>query len=75
MISDVPNDEIFLHNEINNHNITVNNNELMIVNDVKIPNELKVEGLLPEERIFQSSYSVICDNLYNDIKNKSEISK
>ena len=26
MISDVPNDEIFLHNEINNHNTTVNNN-------------------------------------------------
>ena len=52
MISDVPNDEIFLHSEINNHNTTVNNNELMIVNDVKIPNELKVEGVLSEERIF-----------------------
>ena len=49
MISDVPNDEIFLHNEINNynttvngndlnnnHNTTVNRNDLNLVNDVKI---------------------------------------
>lgn len=75
MIRNVPNDEMFLHNEINSHNTTVNNNELVIVNDVEIPNELKIEDLLPEERISYSSYSVICDNLYNDIKNKNEISK
>ena len=31
--------------------------------------------MLPEERISYSSCSVISDNLYNDIKNKSEISK
>ena len=49
MISDVPNDEIFLHNASNNynttvngndlnnnHNTTVNRNDLNLVNDVKI---------------------------------------
>ena len=66
---------MFLHNDINNHNTTVLNNESMIVNDFKILNELKIEDLLPEERISYSSYSIICDNLYNDIKNRSEISK
>ena len=81
MISDVPNDEMFLHNEINNyntsvnsndlnnnHNTTVNRNYLNLVNDVKISNELNFDDLLPDERISYSSYSVICDNLYNDIK-------
>ena len=75
MIRNVPNDEMFLHNEINSHNTTVNNNGLVIVNDIKIPNELKIEELLPEERVSYSSYSVIYDNIYNDIKNKNEISK
>ena len=28
MISDVPNDEMFLHDEINNYNTTVNSNDL-----------------------------------------------
>ena len=59
----------------NNHNTTVNRSDLNLVNDVKISNELKFDSLSPEERIFYSSYSVICDNLYNDIKNKSEISQ
>ena len=52
MISNVPNDDIFLHNEINNYNTTVNNNDLNnnhnttvnrndlnLVNDVEISNE------------------------------------
>ena len=51
MISDVLDDEMFLHNEINNcnttinsndlnnnHNKTVNKNDLNLVNDVKISN-------------------------------------
>ena len=59
MIRNVPNDKMFLHNEINSHNTTVNNNEIMIVNDVKIPNELKIEDLLPEERISYSLYYLI----------------
>ena len=42
---------------------------------LKLSYELKFDDLLPEERISSSSYSVICDNLYNIIKNKNEISK
>ena len=74
MINDVPNDEMFLHNELNNHNTTVNSNDLNnnrnttdnrndlnLVNDIKISNELKFDDFLPEERITYSSYSVICD--------------
>ena len=68
MITDIPNDEIFHHSNINN------DNELMNVNDNFISKELKINKFLPEEQISHSSYSVICENLYNDIKNKSEIS-
>ena len=68
MISDISNDEMFLHTEINN------DNELMNMNDDDISNEQKIDNFLPEEQIPYSSYSVICENLYNDIKNKSEIS-
>ena len=68
MITDIPNDEIFLHSEINN------DNELMNVNDNYISNELKIDNFLPEKRTSYSSYSDICENLYNNIKNKSEIS-
>ena len=46
----------------------------MNVNDNTISNELKINHLLPKKQISYSSYSVICENLYNDIKNKSEIS-
>ena len=59
----------------NNHNTTVNRSDLNLVNDVKISNELKFDSLSPEEWICYSSYSVICDNLYNDIKNKSGMPK
>ena len=38
MVSDIPNDEMFLHSEINNNNSTLHNNELMKVNDVNISN-------------------------------------
>ena len=38
MISNIPNDEMFLHSEINNNNSTLHNNELMKVNDVNISN-------------------------------------
>ena len=41
MISDIPNDEIFLHSEINNNNLTFHNNEYINVNDDTISNELK----------------------------------
>ena len=74
MISDIPNDEIFLHSEIKNNNSIFHNNELMKVNDVNISNELKIDNLLPEEQISYSSCLVICESLYNVIKNKSEIS-
>ena len=74
MISDIPNEEIFLHSEINNNNSAFHNNKLMKMNGVNISNELKIDHLLPEEQISYSSYSVICENLYNDIKHKSEIS-
>ena len=73
MVSDIPNDEMFLHSEINNNNLTFPNNELMNMNDDTISNELKIDHLLSEEQISYSSYSVICENLYNDIKNKSVI--
>ena len=63
MISDIPNDEIFLHFEINNNNLTLHNNELMHVNDDTISNELKFDHLLPEEQISYSSYSVICEKI------------
>ena len=36
---------------------------------------MTIEDLLSEDRISYSLYSVIRDNLYNDIKNKNEISK
>ena len=75
MISGIPNDQIFFHNETNNNNKTDDNNESMKINDIKISNKLIIEDLLPEDRISYSSYSVICDNLYNNIKNKSELSK
>ena len=68
MITDIPNDEIFHHSKINN------DNELMNVNDNFISKESKIKKILPEEQISYSSYSVICENLYNDIKNKNEIS-
>ena len=45
----------------------------MNVNNDIISNELKIDHLLSEEQISYSSYSVICQNLYNNIKNKSEI--
>ena len=60
IISDVPNDEKFLHNEINNyntilnsndlnnnHNTTVNRNDINLLSDIKISNELKFDDLLP----------------------------
>ena len=68
MITDILNDEIFIHSKINN------DNELMNVNDNCIQKELKIDNFLPEEQVSYSSYLVICENLYNDIKNKSEIS-
>ena len=62
MVSDVPDDEMFLHRKINNYNTTVNSNNLNnndnttvnrndsnLVNDVKISNEFKFNELLPEE--------------------------
>ena len=58
---------MFLHSEISNNNLTYNNIELMNVNDDYISNELKICHFLPEEQISYSSYSVICENLYNDI--------
>ena len=42
---------------------------------LKLSYELKFDDLLPEERISYLSYSAIYYNLYNDIKNKSEILK
>ena len=68
MITDIPNDEIFIHSKINN------DNELMNVNDKYISKGLKIDNFLPEEQVSYSSYSVIYENLYNDIKNKSKIS-
>ena len=68
MITDIPNDEIFIHSKINN------DNELMNVNDNYISHELKIDNFLPEKQVSYSSYSVICGNLYNNTKNKSEIS-
>ena len=59
---------------MNNNNSTFHNNELTNVDDDTISNELKNDHFLPEEQISYSSYSVICEHLYNDIKNKSEIS-
>ena len=75
MISDVPNDQMCLHNETNNNNKTDDNNEWMKVNDIKISYKLTIKYLLTEDWISYCSYSVLCDNLYNDIKNKSKISK
>ena len=68
MITNIPNDEILIHSRI------INDNELMNVNDNYISNELKIDNFLPEKQVSYSLYSVICENLYNDIKNKSEIS-
>ena len=42
MISDIPNDEMFLNSEINNNNLTFHDNELMNMNDNYISNELKI---------------------------------
>ena len=68
MITDIPNVEIFHHFKIKNVN------KLMNINDNFISKELKIHKNLPEQQVSYSSYSVILDNLYNDIKNKSEIS-
>ena len=68
MTTDIQNVETFHHSKIKN------DNELMNVNDNFISKELKTKKFLPKEQISYSSYSVICENLYNDIKNKSEIS-
>ena len=68
MITDILIDEIFIHSKINN------DNELMNANDNYISKELKFDNFLPEEQVSYLSYSVICENLYNNIKNKSEIS-
>ena len=46
----------------------------MNVNDNVISKELEINKSLPEQQMSYSSYSAICDNLYNDIKNKNEIS-
>jgi len=68
MISDFSVVETFHDSEIKNVD------ELMNVNDNFISNELKINKMLPEQQMTYSSYSTICDNLYNDIKNKNEIS-
>ena len=68
MTTDIPNVETFHHSKIKN------DNELMNVNDNFISKELKINKILPEQQVSYSSYSVICGNLYNNIKNKSEIS-
>ena len=68
MTTDIQNVETFHHSKIKN------DNELMNVNDNFISKELKINKILPEQQVSYSSYSVICDNLYNDIKNKREIS-
>ena len=68
MITNIPNDEIFIHSKNNN------DKELMNVNDNYISHELKINNFLSEKQVSYSSYSVICENLYNDIKNKSKIS-
>ena len=46
----------------------------MNVNEDTISNELNIDHLSPEERISYSSYSVICENSYNDTNKKNEIS-
>ena len=50
MISDIPNDEMFLHSEINNNNLIFHDNELSNVNNDYISNELKIDHVLPEEQ-------------------------
>ena len=63
MITDIENDEIFIHSKINN------DNELMNVNDNYISNELKIENFLPENkyliyyiRLYVKIYTVISNS-------------
>ena len=66
MISDIPNDKIFLHSEMNNNNSTFHNNELTNVDDDTISNELKMtifylksKYLIPHIRLYVNIYITI----------------
>ena len=63
----------FLQNDSNKINTTDDDNYTTKINDFPYSNDLAIEDMLPEEQISYSSYSIICNDLYNDIKNKNEI--
>ena len=74
MITNVPKDQ-FLQNETSKINATDDDKDTTKINNFPYSTDLAIEDMLPEEQISYSSYSVICDNLYNNIKNKNQISK
>ena len=74
MDTDFKNEHMVFHDEPNITNITNNDDDNIInIDELQIFDILVIEDTFPEEKIFYSSYFVICNNLYNDIKNNNQI--
>ena len=68
------NNEQFFHDEPDKTNIIDNDDDILNTDELQNSNDLVIEDSFPEDKISYSSCSVICDNLYHDIKNNNQIS-
>ena len=73
MVTDFQNEQIF-YDESYITNITDADDDIMKNNDLQNIDDTEIEDTYPENKISYSIYSVICENLYNDIKNDNQIS-
>ena len=69
MDTDFQKEHIFFHDKPNKTNITDDDDDvIMNTDELQNSNNLVIENIFPEEEISCSPYSIICGNLYNDIK-------
>ena len=66
--------EQMLHDEFYISNITDVDNDLMKNDESQKIDDIEIEDTCLENKISYSTYSVICEHLYNDIKNDNSIS-
>ena len=64
----------FFHDEPDKTNIIDDDDDILNTDELQNSDDLVIEDSFPEDKISYSSCSVICDNLYHDIKNNNQIS-
>ena len=73
MVTEFQNEQIF-YDESYITNITDADDDIMKNNELQNIDDTEIKDTYPENKISYSTYSVICENLYNDIKNDNQIS-